>query len=715
VAPQNHPGQAVSCGPADSGGDGHLCQCARWAQRGRSGEFPQAHGPAARRAHTVVAMSQWCLRCSQDNYGEIDLPHTACWDGHADEATTAAIVERAMSGSRHAAAMLGDLGDARAVATLMTAVSHPDLRVRASAIKGLGFSGTTDDVANVIPFLRDPDAAVREAAAATIAELGGQQAADALAGLLPQTRAGERLRVLESLAWLNDPRAAGPLRELIPEMNGQQPTGSYEGLPWALVRVGTPDDRQLLRTTVVDLARASAPDTDAALSWRAQVACAQYMNAVGPVASDEADETLKMIIAVNPKPAAPWRPRDSNGQGKGPSPGFREPVGDRVVARQAMAIGERSPAEVTEPPAKFGGQPDWREAPAWPLDASGRPLPFYGQLPLMGEPARTAYIFVSAEEAAPTWEPLGPGNAVVVQPGPAPHLLTAPITEGPQRYEHVVVEAPPFRRRRRLLPVVRYAQLADGADPRGWEWPDDDQHEGWLLDDPRDWNKIGGTPSSFKMRNPLRVEVGVSRSNSPPIPRDTSLETAPNVTAGSMRTAVARSAGNATRTSGQTPRMRLRTRLLRLRPMCRRPSPAAIGGDDIVQPQDSRRRRYELAEDRLKRVVAILPAHEQAGRVRVGHCVIDHAKPLGPRLGSRRRQVAVEAGSGPYQPLIESRGDQAARGEDVGTAWQHLLPQRFPVERPPAHRLGSHQHQVEARHPFEFERLRPRLAAANRN
>jgi hypothetical protein len=59
-----------------------------------------------------------------------------------------------------------------------------------------------------------------------------------------------------------------------------------------------------------------------------------------------------------------------------------------------------------------------------PVASDHRPLTFYGQLPLAGEPDRTAYIFINESDNAQAWAALGDGNAVVVQPGPLPHLRT---------------------------------------------------------------------------------------------------------------------------------------------------------------------------------------------------------------------------------------------------------------------------------------------------
>ena len=59
---------------------------------------------------------------------------------------------------------------------------------------------------------------------------------------------------------------------------------------------------------------------------------------------------------------------------------------------------------ITEPVTKFGGQPVWIEAPAWPLSReTGKPMQFIGQVALGDEfgfttPARMAYLFMTGDD-----------------------------------------------------------------------------------------------------------------------------------------------------------------------------------------------------------------------------------------------------------------------------------------------------------------------------
>jgi hypothetical protein len=142
-------------------------------------------------------------------------------------------------------------------------------------------------------------------------------------------------------------------------------------------------------------------------------------------------------------------------------------------------------APIREPITKFGGQPTWIDAPAWPLSrTTGRPMRFIGQVALapnlFGDiPARMAYLFMTdddEESVDGTYEPDGGENAVVLQPGrfAGPTVEQA---EGPTLYR--MVERPGAAR---LVPEP--CEFA--AALRLGEAPDDG---------PEDFaNQVGGTP-----------------------------------------------------------------------------------------------------------------------------------------------------------------------------------------------------------------------------
>ncbi|MFJ9765121.1 hypothetical protein ACIRUY_15005 [Streptomyces erythrochromogenes] len=94
-----------------------------------------------------------------------------------------------------------------------------------------------------------------------------------------------------------------------------------------------------------------------------------------------------------------------------------------------------APEPVTEPVSKFGGQPVWLDAPAWPVHPStGEPLVFIGQFRIPGDEVRLAYLFLSEEDMVMGGDTPEDGEAVVlVQPdGRIPDFASigSPGTQG---------------------------------------------------------------------------------------------------------------------------------------------------------------------------------------------------------------------------------------------------------------------------------------------
>jgi len=95
--------------------------------------------------------------------------------------------------------------------------------------------------------------------------------------------------------------------------------------------------------------------------------------------------------------------------------------------------------DATVPPgvSRFGGQPDWLEAPCWPVSAElGVPMRFIAQIRLPAEPdaaPRLAYVFLTDEdeEYVDTFEADGGENAVIVQPGGVVPVDYEPLASGP--------------------------------------------------------------------------------------------------------------------------------------------------------------------------------------------------------------------------------------------------------------------------------------------
>jgi hypothetical protein len=160
----------------------------------------------------------------------------------------------------------------------------------------------------------------------------------------------------------------------------------------------------------------------------------------------------------------------------------------RTVPKRGMVrLVEHRPAP--GPVAKFGGQPDWISTPQWPLDPTGRPLIFYGQLPLLDRPGHLVYLFFAAE--GDTFMPLGPANAAVVQPGGSCHLEIVPWATGPQDYEGVP-QPERFIAVPKCVPSERFVELRDGLDPPAWSW--ETPADGPYYTPTEDTNKIGGVP-----------------------------------------------------------------------------------------------------------------------------------------------------------------------------------------------------------------------------
>ena len=119
---------------------------------------------------------------------------------------------------------------------------------------------------------------------------------------------------------------------------------------------------------------------------------------------------------------------------------------------QVLTFRESTP--ITGPVTKFGGQPVWIDAPAWPLSRStGRPMRFIGQAALpeafVAGGRRMAYFFMTNDAddyVDGTWEAEGGENAVILQPGPfEPIVDVAPVDTGPTLQKAVDDPASPRR------------------------------------------------------------------------------------------------------------------------------------------------------------------------------------------------------------------------------------------------------------------------------
>jgi hypothetical protein len=415
---------------------------------------------------------EWCERCGADLVGaEQGLPCHYCWEATADDVLVAELAASASEAlasddarARIALKLLSQIDDPRAAGSLRGLVEkHSEPRVRAAALHSLGWSGDEADVPLALRALDAGEIAERMAAIGALGELGGSVAADALAGRLEFVDGDEMGQVVAALAWLRDPRALEPARRLATVALDDYHRNDRNVI-WALVRVGDDADRELLWQRV-----AALPDSTA------------QRNAVWTLRNAFALEDPSGVPASAGAMGIERRP--------GASPQTFQPLAPRVVPRLTLDALLDEPPGSDGPQAKFGGQPDWIGTPTWPHTRGGRPLMFFGQLPLPGQPRRMSYIFIGPDDS---WKPLGEGNAVVVQPGPAPpHIACRPRATGPAIYEPAA-EPPGFRPLRRYRAYERFVSLTEGADPERWEWPEAPPGV-YRRDEHGDWNKIGGT------------------------------------------------------------------------------------------------------------------------------------------------------------------------------------------------------------------------------
>lgn len=103
-----------------------------------------------------------------------------------------------------------------------------------------------------------------------------------------------------------------------------------------------------------------------------------------------------------------------------------------------MWMVELRPTEpIGAPVSKFGGQPVWLAKPQWPIArGDGEPMRFICQIALPPElqcgGQRMAYIFMSENAGAATWEAEAGENAVILQPASfSPHVEVVARAQGP--------------------------------------------------------------------------------------------------------------------------------------------------------------------------------------------------------------------------------------------------------------------------------------------
>lgn len=430
-----------------------------------------------------------------------------CWEGHADADEVRWIADLAARDGT-AAEVLGRIVDARAVDALLALARDERPRLRAAAIRSLGWSGDESCVPAIVPALRAPERALRKSARLALAELGGSAAVAALAATLDGDLVDvEQRETVDVLAWLGDRRVLTAARAIGESFIADlRMMDSFRQPMWAVVRLAGSAELDALRDEAVEAAVAAeygADDDPSVAAGQARLRLSFIFNALSVLHPDAVDGWREALVA-RLGPAAehlPWSYK--------PERMVRRPVVEPLVPRTVPRLAIVDLSEVPDPdapdfgtpPAKFGGQPDWIAGPQWPVGPSGTPLIFYGQLPLPEHPGRMAYIFYGQEGDNENWEPLHPGNAVVVQPGGPCHLPTVALEEGPRLFrEHA--EPGRFSQPRTRRPYERFAVLRAGADPAQWTYarqPLTDARVVQTQPPPEgswaDTNKIGGVPN----------------------------------------------------------------------------------------------------------------------------------------------------------------------------------------------------------------------------
>jgi hypothetical protein len=421
------------------------------------------------------------MRCEICGEGESTdgLPDWACWDATASPSDVHEWAGRVARSPRDPAlAFLRGIGSPEAAEALRSYVRSDSPTVVRAVVESLGWSGDASDGPALLELIDHEVEAIRIGAAVSLAELEIEDAIEPLAHRLDRLPpdARERWRLIECLAWLRYRGVLPELRRLL-RSGGLSQTLSRASLADSLVRVGDAGDRaDMARLAIEHLERSAAggyrePRSDRTKDWDS------YRRIVGTVAPDEVAEA-EAGLSDAARLALTWHPLVF------PSPEEADAaLAPLVVPRRTMAgFSAVRPEHGSEPAGKFLGLPEWRETPQWPVGGDGQLLMFLGQLPLDDD--RTAYLFTAGPDEA---EPLGPGSAVVIQPGGGCHLPTVDRREGPRHFDWVA-DRPRFVRRSRRLPSEpRYIVWSHDLDPIDY------RGAGGFT--PAQGNKVGGSPA----------------------------------------------------------------------------------------------------------------------------------------------------------------------------------------------------------------------------
>lgn len=162
----------------------------------------------------------------------------------------------------------------------------------------------------------------------------------------------------------------------------------------------------------------------------------------------------------------------------------------------------RANGPIDTPVTKFGGEPGWLEEPRWPVSRHlGVPMTFLGQVALADVPSlpeslrhssRVAYLFMTESDGAVvhTCKSEGGENAVIIQPGGAPAMVTATerATNLNAEWVECAVRLTPREEPERVDPRTGRLGLAGAGLPAASEGEENAVRERLRV------NKLGGVP-----------------------------------------------------------------------------------------------------------------------------------------------------------------------------------------------------------------------------
>ncbi len=150
-----------------------------------------------------------------------------------------------------AAAVLGDIGDVRAVDPLMAMLGDENEGVRREVVEALRKIRESRAALPVAELLSDPNAGIRQAAARALAEFKNPGSVDALILALNDSEPGVRNDTALALGLIGDPKAIEPLVDTLDDVHGNVASAAMR----ALGRIQDPRMFAIVAAIVLDTER----------------------------------------------------------------------------------------------------------------------------------------------------------------------------------------------------------------------------------------------------------------------------------------------------------------------------------------------------------------------------------------------------------------------------------------------------------------------------